>query len=415
MLKHLMAAVCLTVPLAVLAAEEKKPTPQQAKMAACNKEAGDKNLKGDERKKFMSACLSDGRKAQQEKMAACNKSPARRTSRATTARSSWPSACAARRVVAGGQRGAAAPLFAACPAMCACQNRHMRVVLVTGMSGSGKSVAIRLLEDIGYYCVDNLPLRFLADVGRHLEQAGYQDLAVSIDARSEATLTEMPTLLATLRGAGHDVKVLFLTASDAALVKRYSESRRRHPLAQRLLRQDDGPEPTLLESIHAERDLLAPLVGVGHTIDTSALHPNTLRTWVREFVASPKVNLTLAFESFAFKDGTPVAADLVFDVRNLPNPFYDTQLRPLTGLDQPVIDYLAAAPAVTRMIGDIGDFIERWLPGYLADNRHYVTVAIGCTGGQHRSPYVVEQLAQRFRAREHVVVRHRSMQRRSGA
>jgi RNase adapter protein RapZ len=287
----------------------------------------------------------------------------------------------------------------------------MRIVLVTGLSGAGKSVVIRLLEDIGYYCVDNLPLRFLLDVAQHLDHAGHPDLAVSIDARSEAELSELPQLLKGLRDGGHDIKTLYLTASDNALVKRYSETRRRHPLAQRLLRRDGAHEPTLLESIQAERELLAPLVGLGHSIDTSDLHPNTLRQWVREFVAAPRVNLTLAFESFAFKDGIPVAADLVFDVRNLPNPFYEAQLRPLTGLDAPVIEYLAAAAGVTAMVADIGGFIARWLPGYLADNRHYLTVAVGCTGGQHRSPYVVEQLADRFRGSEHVVVRHRAIQR----
>lgn len=299
--------------------------------------------------------------------------------------------------------------------MPACNNPAMRLVLITGMSGSGKSVALRLLEDIGYYCVDNLPLPFLRDVSLHLDRSGYREVAASIDARSEASLVDLPALLEALRSAGHDVKVLFLTASDAALMARYSESRRRHPLAQRLVRAPAGAEPTLLESIHAERDILAPLVDIGYTIDTSALHPNTLRQWIREFVDAPRVNLTLAFESFPFKDGIPVAADLVFDVRNLPNPFYDPQLRPYTGLDQPVIDFMRAAPVVEEMIEDITAFIDKWLPGYLADNRHYITVAIGCTGGQHRSPYVVEQLARRFGGREHVLVRHRALNRRDPA
>jgi UPF0042 nucleotide-binding protein len=291
----------------------------------------------------------------------------------------------------------------------------MRLVLITGMSGSGKSVALRLLEDVGYYCVDNLPLQFLKDVSLHLDRAGYPELAVSIDARSEAALADLPMLLDEMRSAGHDIKVLYLTASDTALVQRYSESRRRHPLAQRLqkMRGGSGDEPTLLESIQAEREFVAPLVGIGHTIDTSTLHPNTLRQWIREFVAAPRVNLTLAFESFPFKDGIPVAADLVFDVRNLPNPFYEKQLRPLTGLDQAVVEFLEAAPVVQDMIDDIARFLDRWLPGYIADNRHYVTVAVGCTGGQHRSPYVVEQLARRFRGRDEVVlVRHRALGRR---
>jgi UPF0042 nucleotide-binding protein len=288
----------------------------------------------------------------------------------------------------------------------------MRLVLVTGMSGSGKSVAIRLLEDIGYYCVDNLPGRFLAEVCAFLTATGHDDLAVSIDARSEAALGDLPAIVGGLRKSGYDVRILFLTASTAALVQRYSETRRRHPLSQRLATAGGGDEePTLIECIEAERELLAPLDALGHTIDTGDLHPNTLRQWVREFVDSPRSNLTLAFESFAFKHGIPVAADLVFDVRNLPNPHYDPQLRPLTGLDEPVVAFLASAPIVGEMIDDIARFIERWLPSYVADNRHYVTVAIGCTGGRHRSPYVVEQLARRFGAQEHVLARHRSIQR----
>jgi len=285
----------------------------------------------------------------------------------------------------------------------------MRVVLITGMSGSGKSVAIRLLEDIGYYCVDNLPARFLPDLCRQLDQAGYRELAVSIDARSEASLTDIPADIEALRRTGHDVKVLFLTASDEALVLRYSESRRRHPLAQRLQRDPPGVEPTLTEAIAAERDLLAPLNDIGHRIDTSGLATNALRRWVREFVASPRANLTLAFESFAYKRGIPVAADLVFDVRNLPNPYYDAALRPLTGLDAAVAVFLEQAPNVAEMIDDIARFVARWLPGYVADNRHYVTVAIGCTGGQHRSVYVVEQIAHRFAASERVLTRHRCL------
>lgn len=302
----------------------------------------------------------------------------------------------------------------------------MRVVLVTGMSGSGKSVAIRLLEDIGYYCVDNLPGRFLNEVCGFLFSAGYKDLAVSIDARSEASLADLPDIIGGLRTFGYDVRVLFLTASTEALVQRYSETRRRHPLSQRLISQRQGTtrgseqaaaaipptvaEPTLVECIEAERELLSPLDALGHTIDTGDLHPNTLRQWVREFVDSPRSTLTLAFESFAFKHGIPVAADLVFDVRNLPNPHYDLQLRPQTGLDEPVIAFLEAAPIVGQMIDDIAAFIDKWLPSYVADNRHYVTVAIGCTGGRHRSPYVVEKLARRFRNREHdVIARHRAI------
>jgi UPF0042 nucleotide-binding protein len=282
----------------------------------------------------------------------------------------------------------------------------MRIVLVTGLSGSGKSVAIRLLEDIGYYCVDNLPPQFLLDLCTHLAQTEHNDVAVAIDARSESSLVEVPNMIAGLRRFGHDVRVLFLTASDAALIQRFSETRRRHPVSWRSGAQ--GSETTVGEAIAMERELLAPLNEIAHVIDTSGLRPNMLRHWVREFVDSPRANLTLSFESFAFKDGIPIAADLVFDVRNLPNPYYDAQLRPLTGIDPPVAAYLAAAPAVAEMVDDIARFIGKWLPSYVADSRNYLTVAIGCTGGRHRSVYIVEELARRFAGAEHVLVRHRS-------
>jgi len=287
----------------------------------------------------------------------------------------------------------------------------MRLVLITGMSGSGKSVALRLLEDIGYYCIDNLPPRFLAQLATYLADAGQEEVAVSVDARSELSLQELPQIITHLRNAGHDLRVLFLTASTEALMHRYSETRRRHPLSERLVVVERGLEPTLNESIEAERELLAPLDKAGYVVDTSGLAPSTLREWVRQFVGSASATLTLAFESFAFKHGVPAAADLLFDVRNLPNPFYEPTLRPLTGLDAPVMDFLARAPIVGRMIHDIEQFIEKWLPSYHADNRHYLTVAIGCTGGQHRSPYVVEQLAGRFTARsqQRVLTRHRTL------
>ena len=284
----------------------------------------------------------------------------------------------------------------------------MRIVLVTGLSGSGKSVAIRVLEDSGYYCVDNLPPQFLLELTSYLDRTAHRDVAVSVDARSEATLADVPMMISTLRSAGHDVRVLFLTASDAALVQRFSETRRRHPMALRELER--GGASTVTEAISLERALVEPLAEIGHSIDTSGLHPNLLRHWVRQFVDSPRANLTLSFESFAFKDGIPVAADLVFDVRNLPNPHYDPELRSLTGRDEAVAAFLLAAPQVQEMINDIATFIEKWLPSYVAENRHYVTVAIGCTGGRHRSVYVVEELARRFTRREAVLIRHRGIE-----
>jgi len=289
----------------------------------------------------------------------------------------------------------------------------MRLILVSGMSGSGKSVAIRLLEDIGFYCVDNLPSPLLTDVCALLAKAGHTDLAVSIDARSEASMAGVPVVLQGLRSSGIDVRVLFLTATTDALVQRFSETRRRHPLSQRLPAPGSGEarEPTLEESIELERELLAPLYALGHLIDTSSLAANTLRQWVRAFVDGGRSTLTLAFESFAFKHGVPVAADLVFDVRNLPNPYYETELRALSGLDAPVEAFLERSPLVGEMIDDIARLIEKWLPSYVEDGRQYLTVAIGCTGGQHRSPYVVEKLAARFGGHAQVLVRHRVLHR----
>lgn len=284
----------------------------------------------------------------------------------------------------------------------------MRIVLVTGMSGSGKSVAIRLLEDAGYYCIDNLPARFLREVCAFLDSSDHPSVALSVDSRSEASLADVPAIIEMLRGLGHDVRVLFLTASNAALVQRYSETRRRHPMSLRV--QPQGAEATLTEAIELERDLLAPLLAAAHVIDTSELHPNTLRQWVRRFTDLPPAALVLAFESFAFKQGVPAAADFVFDVRNLPNPHYDPQLRPLTGRDAAVAAYLARIPQAMEMLDDIAGFLGKWLPSYVADNRHYVTVAIGCTGGRHRSVYLVEELARRFAGERTVLTRHRAIE-----
>jgi len=284
----------------------------------------------------------------------------------------------------------------------------MRVVLVTGISGSGKSVAVNVLEDDGFFCIDNLPARFLQDVIDALQAQGYQRVAVSIDARSGAPIEQLGAIVAGLSAAGHDVKVLFLNARTDTLVQRYSETRRRHPLASQQ-GSADGATATLIESIDRERELMSAIEAIGLSIDTSDLHPNLLRQWVRDVVGLERAPLTLLFESFAFKYGVPLDADLVFDVRCLPNPHYTPSLRPLTGLDEPVAQFLREAPAVQRMIDHVGHFLQTWLPSYVQENRSYLTVAIGCTGGQHRSVYVVEELARRFRSAERVLVRHRAL------
>lgn len=287
----------------------------------------------------------------------------------------------------------------------------MRIIIITGISGSGKSVGLNALEDAGYFCVDNLPPSLLrALVATRLEE-GADMLAVAMDARSATSLSSLPEDIARLKQEGHDVKVLFLTAKTESLVARFSETRRSHPLSHRL-RSDQSPSdrPTLLECILSEREMLSTIEGLGHVIDTSGLSANKLRAWIKELVETTYTPLTLLFESFAFKFGVPLDADLVFDVRVLPNPFYDTALRPLTGRDAPVQDFLKAQDNVAALLGDIRGFVEKWLPSFKNDNRSYLTVAIGCTGGQHRSVYIAEQLAAHFGAAgERVILRHREL------
>jgi UPF0042 nucleotide-binding protein len=277
----------------------------------------------------------------------------------------------------------------------------MQLVIVTGLSGSGKSIALKALEDGGHYCVDNLPAKLLPETVQHLEQAGQTRLAVSIDSRSSA-LEALPSKIAALRAQGIDVQVLFLESSVETLVKRFSETRRRHPLS--------GAGRTLAEGIALEREMLAPMANIAHRIDTSKLSANTLRFWVREFIDADQAGITLLFASFAFKQGIPLDADFVFDVRCLPNPHYEAALQPLTGRDQPVIAWLEEQPVVEQMYSDIHAFVAKWLPCFVQDNRHYLTVAIGCTGGQHRSVYFVERLAAAFRiGDQRVLVRHREL------
>ncbi len=281
-----------------------------------------------------------------------------------------------------------------------------RVIIVTGLSGSGKSIAIRQLEDSGYYCLDNLPGNFLVPVVESLAQNGQKFIAVALDARSQLTLHTAGDAIDQLRQKNFDVQILFLCASTPELARRFSETRRRHPLTSAI---EGQTEITLAEAIKRERELMEPVAEMGHVIDTTGLLANTLRDWVRQFAHTPEVPMMLAFESFAFKTGIPVVADLVFDVRNLPNPYYEKTLRPLTGLDQPIKDFFAQRPIVADMISDIAAFVEKWIGSYQAQNRHYLTVAIGCTGGQHRSVFVAQTLAEHFARQTATVVRHRQL------
>ena len=284
----------------------------------------------------------------------------------------------------------------------------MRIVLITGISGSGKSVALNVLEDAGYYCVDNLPPPLLPKLIDNLLDQGTDRVAVAVDARSAESLVELPNTIKQLKDQGHDVKVMFLTSTTHSLVARFSETRRSHPLSHQL-RPNENPAArrTLIECIMEERERLSAIEKLGHVIDTSELSANKLRAWIKELVEIERAPLTLFFESFAFKLGVPLDADFVFDVRALPNPYYDLTLRPLTGRDAPVIAFLDAQPSAAELMEDIRAFIEKWLPSFKTDNRSYLTVALGCTGGQHRSVYMAERLAAYFAPAERVVLRHR--------
>lgn len=277
----------------------------------------------------------------------------------------------------------------------------MQLIIITGLSGSGKSVALKALEDSAYYTADNLPAKLLPEMVDFLRGAGYTRSAVSIDARSGDTLSQLPRHVEELKARGIDVRVLFLDAKAETLLKRFSETRRRHPLS-------DG-DLTVSECIAREREMLADIGNLSHHIDTSDLNPGALRTWIKDLVELDHTGMTLLFQSFGFKLGIPLDADLVFDVRCLPNPFYDPLLRPLTGRDRPVIEFLEADGNVLAMLDDIRGFIGRWLPCFVADNRSYVTVAIGCTGGVHRSVYFVDALARHFGNDRRVLVRHREL------
>ena len=277
----------------------------------------------------------------------------------------------------------------------------MHLMLISGLSGSGKSIALNVLADGGYYCVDNLPATLLPETVRLLEQSGYTHAAISIDVRSGESFSQLPRIIAELK-QGVDLRILFLEAKLNTLVKRFSETRRRHPLS--------SGGRSLPECIQLERELLANVGDIAQRIDTSDLSPNTLRAWIKDISALERTSgLTLLFQSFGFKHGIPLDADMVYDVRCLPNPHYDPKLRALTGKDAAVISFLEQDESVGSMLEDIRAYIEKWLPCFIRDNRNYLTVAIGCTGGQHRSVYFAEKLGQFFHPQQQVVVRHREM------
>ncbi len=301
--------------------------------------------------------------------------------------------------------------------------RHGEVILVTGISGSGKSVALHALEDAGYFCVDNLPPELLRDFIRLEHSRLTYKVAAAVDVRTASSLPALVPLIAQLKREGIRIRPLFLDASTDALLRRFSETRRPHPLtaagtgvsgvssdsaAGDSTAATEGAR-ALVDAIELERKLLADLRDISTVIDTSQLRPALLRSWVRSLVGARDASLTLVFESFAFKHGVPLDADFVFDLRVLPNPYYIRELRPLNGRDAEVAAYLGAQPEAGEMLQQIDSFLQRWLPAFEDDQRSYLTVALGCTGGQHRSVYGVEWLAKRFGPQRATLVRHREL------
>jgi RNase adapter protein RapZ len=284
--------------------------------------------------------------------------------------------------------------------------KPLEVMLITGMSGSGKSVALRALEDAGYYCVDNLPPELLASFIALEQQHRVERIAIAMDVRSATSLPLLPTQLVKLREAGVRVKTIFLDANTDTLVHRFSETRRKHPLSSN---QTDDQRRALTDAIEMERDLLSQLREDSHVIDSSQIRSTQLQSYIKQLINAPSGQLTLVFESFGFKRGIPLDADYVFDVRMLPNPHYDPLLRPLTGRDKPVEDFLKNETDVRAMFRQIQEFLAAWLPKLAQNHRSYVTVAIGCTGGQHRSVFLVEELAKSFSSSHVTLRRHREM------
>ncbi|MDH5599867.1 MAG: RNase adapter RapZ [Gammaproteobacteria bacterium] len=281
----------------------------------------------------------------------------------------------------------------------------MKLVIVSGLSGSGKSIALQVLEDLEYYCIDNLPINMLEALTSEIISAKHEYVAIGIDARNVAAEFDLfPQQLQQLPKNKIDCEIFFLEASDAALIKRFSETRRKHPLS--------NQETPLNEAIIQERYLLEPISSKADLrLDTSATNVHQLRDLIKARVKkADKQTISIMFESFGFKHGVPINADFVFDVRCLPNPHWVAELRNLTGLDKPVIDYLAEHNEVRDMLNDVMNFVDKWIPKFEADNRSYITIAIGCTGGQHRSVYLVNKLANLTKNKHNnVLSRHREI------
>ncbi|MDR0588226.1 MAG: RNase adapter RapZ [Burkholderiales bacterium] len=277
------------------------------------------------------------------------------------------------------------------------------IFLIVGLSGSGKSVALSALEDAGFCAISNLPLSLLASTAEVLQKTDERPVAITLSISRNTDLSAFAAINGALARSGWNTHLIFLEAHTDTLVQRFSETRRRHPFSE--------TNATLPEAIEAERALLSPARNNALVLDTSGFRSSALRAWIKQFVGVSASRILVLFESFGFKHGVPLDADLVFDVRCLPNPYYEEGLARLTGLDQPVIDFLSSHQSVAEMYDDIYQFVSKWLPKYIYDNRNYLTIAIGCTGGQHRSVYLVERLGALFQKDYQVIVRHRELSR----
>lgn len=282
-----------------------------------------------------------------------------------------------------------------------------RFFIISGTSGSGKTIALQVLEDIGFYCIDNLPASLVPDMAARVLDSNnkHNHCAISIDSRNQDFIGDLESSFASLNSLNIETRVLFIDADDQTLLKRYSETRRKHPLSDN--------QTTLLEAIAKERELLEPISDIADRhINTTRTTPHELRTIIRDDSTNTSDHsLTLLFQSFGFKYGPPTDADYVFDVRCLPNPHWQADLKPLTGLDEPVQSFFAEHQPCHDMLQHIKHFIEHWLPHFIDDNRSYITVAIGCTGGQHRSVYLTHLLQQHFSQNEQIqtLIRHREL------
>ena len=285
----------------------------------------------------------------------------------------------------------------------------MQLLILTGLSGSGKSIALDTLEDCGFYCIDNLPIKLLDDFVANImlqDQTTYCKTAIGIDARNQSdSLFSFVDKIALIREQGVQCDVIFMQAEDSVLLKRYSETRRRHPLT--------NLNMSLKEAIKIEKEILKSVAkGADLIVDTSRTHYHQLRELIRAYVQEDATQkIALQAQSFGFKHGMPLDADFVFDARCLPNPYWNPELRGFTGKDQVVIDFLKSEAVVTEFFQDISALIERWIPRFEKENRSYLTIAVGCTGGQHRSVFLIDSLAHYFQRKEfNVIIRHREIQ-----